>query len=429
MTDRGAPRRYLLCTWEGGGSVGPMVTLARKLLAAGHAVRIMSDECNRLEIEAVGARFVPWTRAPSRPDRRRESEYICDWATNDPLEGLMEVIEKVFAGPSRAYARDVIEELSCDPADLVVTNDFLLGVLAGCEAVRQPVVALSANSVLFPIDDAPRAGPGADRALSPAEAAEAKAMTGKFLAAIDRTLPSLNGCRASLGLAPLSSLLDQLKVAKRTFIAVSRHFDMAVDPISPAYQYVGPLVDDPEWTEPWRSPWPDDDTRPLVLVGFSTTFQNHAAVLQRVIDALAAFPVRVLVTLGPAIEEGELNPAPNTAIVSSAPHNVVMREAALVVTHGGHGTVARAMLHDLPMLVIPHGRDQDGNAARIAAHGAGITLPPGADRTALARALERLLNDRDFRVRAAALGSEVRRETEQSPVVAALEELACPAYA
>ena len=48
-----------------------------------------------------------------------------------------------------------------------------------------------------------------------------------------------------------------------------------------------------------------------MAVGFSTTFQNHGAVMQNVIDALATLPVRVLVTLGGSIKPEELRPADN----------------------------------------------------------------------------------------------------------------------
>ena len=152
MTACKTPRKFLICTWEGGGSVGPKVTLARKLLAAGHSVRVMSDECNRPEAEAVGATFVPWTRAPNRTDRRRETEFFRDWAASNPAEGFREAIETVFAGPALAYAQDVIEELEREPADLVVSSDFLFGVMAGCEAIGQPLAAMACNSVLFPVE-------------------------------------------------------------------------------------------------------------------------------------------------------------------------------------------------------------------------------------------------------------------------------------
>lgn len=166
-----------------------------------------------------------------------------------------------------------------------------------------------------------------------------------------------------------------------------------------------------------------------MLVGFSTTFQNHAAVLQRVIDALGPLPVRAVVTLGPTIMPDELVPAENVRLLRSAPHNAIMKEASLVVTHGGHGTVARAMAASLPMLVIPHGRDQDGNAARIAEHGAGLMLSPGATTGDIGEALTRLLVEPGFAESAARLGEAVRQEMQQSRIVEELEALCCRAYA
>ena len=119
----------------------------------------------------------------------------------------------------------------------------------------------------------------------------------------------------------------------------------------------------------------------------------------------------------------------NVELVRSAPHNLVMREAALVVTHGGHGTVARAMASQLPMLVLPHGRDQDGNAARIAAHGAGLALPPTAATDEITRALATLLSDPAYADNARRLGAAVQREMAESDVVAVLEGLCCREYA
>jgi UDP:flavonoid glycosyltransferase YjiC (YdhE family) len=69
---------------------------------------------------------------------------------------------------------------------------------------------------------------------------------------------------------------------------------------------------------------------------------------------------------------------------------VVMREAALVVTHGGHGTVMRALVSRTPMLVIPHGRDQNDNAVRVTHRGAGLSLMPDASVDAIRTACSRL---------------------------------------
>ena len=95
----------------------------------------------------------------------------------------------------------------------------------------------------------------------------------------------------------------------------------------------------------------------------------------------------------------------------------------MVVTHGGHGTVARALAHERPMLVIPHGRDQNDNAVRVSHRGAGLTLMPDASTDDIRAALERLLNEPSFAEAASRLGQAVRRETEASPIVDVLEAL------
>jgi len=424
MTDD-LKRSFLITTWEGGGSVGPMLTLARKLRDAGHRVRVMSDECNRPETEALSLPFVPWTRAPSRSDRTRESETIRDWAADDPLEGVGLAVEEAFARTAHAYAQDVIEELQREPADLVVTNDFLFGVMAGCEKIGQPLVAMACNINMFPVDDAPLAGPGSDRTLSAEEAAQAEAMRNAVRAVVEWSLPALNDARALLGLPPLSSVLEQFDYARSNLVAISRYFDMVQEPIPQRFRYVGPQLDEIAWSQ---SPAIRSRRtgRPLVLVSFSTTFQNHIALLQRVLDGLGALPVDVIVTLGQAIRCDDLHPGPNCPLIPSAPHGPLMSEASLVVTHGGHGTLARAMAHDVPMLVIPIGRDQHGNAARVEAHGTGLSLPPEASAWEVRGAAERLLTDPSFAVAAAKLGQAVRREAEECDIVREVERLCCP---
>src|SRR4051812_22290650 len=136
---------YLFTTWEGGGNVTPLLEVARKLLARGHRVRVMSEECNRPESQATGATFIAWSRAPNRKDRSPETQTCRDWAAATPQEGLVSVIRDTWCGPALAYAQDVIQELQREPADLVMTTEALFGVMAGCESLGQPFVTFSAN--------------------------------------------------------------------------------------------------------------------------------------------------------------------------------------------------------------------------------------------------------------------------------------------
>jgi MGT family glycosyltransferase len=415
---------FLFTTWEGGGNVTPALEAVRKLTARGHRVRVMSEECNRPESQAAGAAFVSWKRAPSRKDRSRDSQAFRDWAAATPQEGLLSVIRDVWCGPALLYAQDVIEEVQREPTDLVVTCEALFGVMAGCESLGQSYATLCPNISLTPLPGVPPLGPG----LAPARDEQERAMHAEIgrsvTAMFDSGLPVLNAARAALGLAPLEHLLDQFRTAKVELLATSRAFDFSPDELPSKVRYVGPQIGDPHWAQPWNSPWPTSDARPLVTVGFSTTFQNHASVLQNVIDALAPLPARVLITLGGSIQADELRASANCVLVESAPHSVVMREAAAVVTHGGHGTIMRALVSRVPTLVIPHGRDQNDNAARITERGAGLSLRPDASVDAIRDACRRLLSDPMFRAAAKRLGDLVAAEAENSTVVQELEAAA-----
>lgn len=415
---------FLFATWEGGGSVTPVLTVARKLSGRGHRVRVMSDRCNRPEAEAAGATFVPWTRAPRRADRSRDSDIFRDWEVATPHEQFQRVLDRIMAGPSRAYAEDVVEELKREPADLVVSSEMLFGVMVGCEAIGQKFALLTCNVSLFPIDGVPPVGPG----LLPARNAEEEALHARIAEAnrrmFDGGLPALNAARAAFGLAPLAGLADQHLAAERILLGTSKAFDFAPAKLPAHIRYVGPQLADPAWAAPWQSPWAAEDPRPLVLVGFSTSFQDHAGVLQTLIDAAAALPVRLLVTLGDTIAPDELSPAANSHLVHSAPHNQVMPESALVITHGGHGTVTRALMHGKPLIVVPHGRDQNDNAARVTARKAGMMLPADTSAATFRSAIEAILSDPGYAAAAGELGRKVADEVRHSPVIEELEPLA-----
>jgi len=421
-----APRsmNFLFATWEGGGSVPPALTVVRKLAERGHRVRVMSDLCNRPEVEAAGAVFVPWTRAPSRPDRSRNSDIVRDWEGRTPQEQIGRVFDRIMTGPALAYAEDAAKELRREPADLVVSSEMLFGVLIACEALAQKAAVLTCNVSLFPMEGVPPLGPGLQPAANEEERQAHAAIAEANRLIFDSYLPPVNAARAAFGLAPLAALADQHLCAERLLLGTSAAFDFAPDRLPDHVRYVGPQLADPAWAMVWQSPWDEKDPRPLVVAGFSTTFQNHAGVLQAVIDAAAALPLRLLVTLGDTIAAEELVPSANCRLVHSAPHNQVMPAADLVITHGGHGTVTRALMHGRPLIVLPHGRDQNDNATRVTARGAGIMLPQDSSAHAIRSAIDTILSDPAYAAAAARLGSQVAEDVRRSPVVDELELLA-----
>ena len=191
------PGNFLFTTWEGGGSVTPALTVAAKLVARGHRVRVMSDRSNRPEAEASGARFIPWTRAPSRPDRSRATEILHDWDVAEPIDGLGRLVEEIMAGPALAYAQDVMEELRREPADLVVSSEMLPGVSAGCEALGQRLALLAVNVSIFPLPGIPPLGPPLPPPRNAKQQPARRDISAPTIAYFDRQLPQLNAPRAA----------------------------------------------------------------------------------------------------------------------------------------------------------------------------------------------------------------------------------------
>jgi len=413
---------FLFTTWSGGGNIPPVLTAGRRLIAAGHRVRIMSERADEREILAAGAEFVPWRRAPSRAAKTEQTEALRDWDVPPP-EGFARLIRGIMLGPALEYAQDVIDELARRPADLVVGSDMLFGPMAACEALGQPLALLTGNLWFYPLAGMPPFGPGLLPARTDEERGMHRAVEEGNAALFNAGLPGLNRARTALGLPPVGSVFDQLGAADRVLLGTSRAFDYPVE-MPENIRYVGPQLDELSWVEPWTSPWGGDD-RPLALVSFSTTFQNQAAALQRVVDAAATLPMRAVVTLGPNLSEGAVRSrAENVHLCRSAPHGSVLREASLAVTHGGHGTLMRALAHLVPVLVMPMGRDQNDNAARIAYHGAGLSLSPDSSAEEIRASLHRLLTEPAFAASARRLGEHVRNDADSSVILSELLEAA-----
>lgn len=112
-----------------------------------------------------------------------------------------------------------------------------------------------------------------------------------------------------------------------------------------------------------------------MLVSFSTHVAwDQTTRIQRTLAALADSHYRVLITTGRADRSGLATPE-NVALVPYIPHAELMPQAAVCVTHAGHGTVTAALAAGVPLVCLPNPvADQPPLAAQVEALGAGRTL-------------------------------------------------------
>ncbi|HUR86266.1 MAG TPA: glycosyltransferase [Solirubrobacteraceae bacterium] len=417
--------RYLFTMIDAGGNVPPELAAARGLVERGHDVTIVGDPTMADEAAAIGARFRVWQQARQRPSRRREDDLIRDYELRTPSQqvGLM---REILFGWAPGYAADTTEALRSEEFDALVSCFFLVGSQIAAEARGLPYAVLVPNLWGEPGTGLPPFGPG----LQPAGGALGRSRDAMMIRVgrkmWNKGLPELNGLRRAYGLGPVAGVFEQFHHAERLLVLSAQAFDFPADRMPANLRYAGPVLDDPTWVEPWSAPAGDD---PLVLVALSTTFQDHELTLQRILDAIGSLPVRAVVTTGPAIEPRSLRAPANAQVVESAPHNAILREAAAVVTHAGHGTVMKALAADVPLLCLPMGRDQNDNAARVVAHGAGLRLRPKAPSPNIARDVRRLIAEPAFRRGAARLGEAVRDAARDGTAVAEIEGLVRPRIA
>jgi MGT family glycosyltransferase len=320
-------RSYLWVMWAGGGNVGPFLCLAEHLRAAGHTVRAVAPAGLADRLAEAGADLV---RSPD------------GW-----LPG----------------ADDVVAAAAADPPDVLVVDYMLTDALGGAEQVGRPTVALV--HTLY-------------RELLADDAPHPIGMGGP--------VGALNPARVAAGLPPLASHADLLAAIDCVLVAAPRSLD-APGEVPANVVYAGPLLEGPGPDAGWTPP---SGSGPLVVVSVGTVGDPAAEVpvLQRIVAALGALPVRGFVTLAEYVPAGALGDLPANVTVSGyVRHAAVLPHADLLVTHAGLGSVVAALAHGVPMVALPLDRDQPDNARALVRMGAGVALAPDAPVADIRRAV------------------------------------------
>ena len=112
----------LFVTWDGGGNVPPALGIAAELQRRGDTVRFLGQEQQRGTIEAAGLSF----EAYSRPRQ---------WSSAAPKLGTVGMLASLSTIGARSLGDDLLAAVRREPADLVVIDVVLKGVLRA--AARQ----------------------------------------------------------------------------------------------------------------------------------------------------------------------------------------------------------------------------------------------------------------------------------------------------
>lgn len=410
----------LIAMIEGGGNVPAMFGLAHRLIKNGHSLTILSEPCLRQPINEMGASFTAFTRHFARTDRRED--IFNDWNAskfNSP------VLDRVMFGPAAYVIDRCIEVIRANSIHLLIVDVLISPAIVAAEHVGIPKIIVCHMPEFLPGPNRPPGNlglrPGKGLVYRLRDKLLAKLMRSK----LDEFKPVLNDKLTALSLSPLAHTIDLFDRAELRLIQTLRSFDVPIDPSPKNVRYIGPEMDDPDWVskEQLELQWSGDTKKKLVVISFSTTFQNQASAIQNSINALSKLDVYGCVTLGPAMEDINFTIPKNVLVLKSVKHSALFSQADLVITHGGHGTVIRALSNGLPIICLPMGRDQDDNALKVVSKGCGIKLPRRSGSTTIKKAIARIFSNDTFKINALKMKDELREDKGIEEVIKEINNL------
>jgi UDP:flavonoid glycosyltransferase YjiC (YdhE family) len=355
--------RILFLAFSGGGNLPPSLGIARELTSRGHDVVFVGDPEMMPRMKPTRFRAIELTQAYAQLDKYPPHPQFGPWfcgLTSPAIE---------------AQARAIVD---AEKPDFVLV-DFMF---------------LAANKLHF----------------SQPSAAMAH-MAFNHVSDVFRGLAQMtSGIRQQSGFEPLPDF-DSLMLGRDRIIVTSLGAidpTPAASPLARLIRHVGPALETEAHVQPLKLPYGWKASVPLVLVSFSTDpLQATPELIQRTISALGKLKVNAVATVGASLDIAKLSCPLNVLVVDAANHDLLLAQASLVITHGGHGTVMRSLKHGVPLIVMPGvAPDQAPNGQMVEDLGAGRVLAQDAAGEAIGALTYEVLTTASYHTRAKAIAKQ-----------------------
>jgi UDP:flavonoid glycosyltransferase YjiC (YdhE family) len=371
--------RVLVAAFGDPGHAFPAISLGRALAGRGHEVVVETWEERRAAVEGAGLSFAAAEEyrmfPPPEPDSA-DGQHAAEAA-----RALLPLLEEM-----RPH--------------VVVSDILTLAPALAAEAAGVPLATLIPH--IYPVVE-----PGLPFfaiGLRPSRTALGRAIWRAGQRALDIGLEhgrrDLNRQRERLGLPVVEGFHggispDLALVATFPQLEYPRRWPAGVEVTGPmTFEVPHPEIELPPGEQP------------LVLVAPSTAHDSGNHLVRTALKALAEEPVRVVATTNRVVPQQPIEVPPNAVLVDWLSYSQLMPAASLVISHGGHGTVARALGAGTPVLICPIIGDMSETAMRVSWAKAGLSLPWRLCRPAPLRwAARQVLGDPSFAARAAQIAA------------------------
>jgi MGT family glycosyltransferase len=392
------PLRVLVAAFGDAGHAFPAIALGRALAARGHEVVVETWEERRAAVEGAGLGFTAAEEYRMFPPPEPGSD-----------DGL-------HAAEAARALLPLLEEMK---PHVAVSDILTLAPALAAERAGVPLATLIPH--IYPVVEPglPFFAIGLQAPRTPLGRAGWRVGQRALRVGLEHGRRDLNQQRERLGLPSLERFHggispDLALVATYPQLEYPRSWPHGVN-------VTGPMV--------FEQPYPDVELppgeAPLVLVAPSTAHDSDNRLVRAALMALASEPVRVVATTNRVRPLHPIEVPANAVLVDWLSYSHLMPAAALVISHGGHGTVARALGAGTPVLICPIAGDMRETAMRVDWAGCGLSLPWRLCQPAPLRwAARRILGERSFTARTEAIAAWGRENDGAARGAELVEELA-----
>lgn len=373
------------------------------------------DEKFKDGVETAGAEFMP-PRSYRNPfeylknlrDRRRSG-------LGHRLRAFRRAREWIITVCVPGLVRDLEDVIDREGVDCIVSCFTGVGARYAAERTNTPFASVSPNPLLIMSQGGRLISYRlSGRRLLPAWLARRL---------LDAMLP-MRTCRSALGLPPIqgaqAGIMNAIISDTLHVVTVPPGFLPEKVRLRARQLCVGPM----SFGLPTRErPFPVESLAPGTLLVSTSTLSLDPGLFRRTLEAVALLDIPILATAAGATDVPK-SMGPKVRIERFVPHDEVLPHVAALVTHGGWGTVGRALRYGVPMLIIPLFADQPVIGTRLAQMGLAYHLPRKMATTeAIHEAVTALLKDDALKLRVRAYARELGALNSSRLAADALEEL------
>jgi MGT family glycosyltransferase len=357
--------KMLVFTSPARGHLYPIMGPATELARRGHEVHVvtLASEVELVRSQGLHAEAL----APAIEAREMD-----DYNAKNPMQAL--ALGLTAFGDRAPHDRvDLAYAIDRVDPDVLIVDTNSWGALATAEASGLPWCIFQPYFSPLPSRDAPPFGPGVPPADGPLGRLRDRMLHPITFGRLNKlAIPKVNQIRQDAGLDPASSMVEVLTRAPLTLYFTAEPFEYPRSDWPDSFEMVGPA----SWNPPAETPdWLAEIEGPIVLVTLSTERQDDQTMLQAVLDGLSDTEYFVVGTSA-AHDPTSFDVPTNARVERFVPHDAIVQRSTVVVGHGGMGITQRALLHAVPPVVVPFGRDQLEVARRVEHAQAGVRLSP-----------------------------------------------------